>query len=103
VEPTRPTLDEAVDYPALRRGLTRLCDRLPDVRHRERSADGRIEVTVGGRGELLTLYLDPLALRTPDATALARDITATVHRATAAVRDQVHSLTVRLLSEAAAH
>ena len=93
----RPTLDEGVDHDRLRLGLTELQARLPEVRHTAQSADGLIELTVDGRGDLLALDLDQRALRTPDATALARDITSTARRATAAVHQQIHHLTRTLL------
>jgi DNA-binding protein YbaB len=98
----RPTLADTVDYERLRTALTELRTRLPEVRHTEQSGDGLIEVTVDGRGDLLTLTLDPRTLRTPDATALARAITATIHHATAAVGDYVHHLTRTMLTGPAA-
>jgi DNA-binding protein YbaB len=56
------------------------------------SPDGMITATVGGRGELLTLTLDPRIYRDPNSAALSRDITATIHDAVERAQRQVFDL-----------
>ncbi len=55
----------------------------------EKSADGLVSATVGARGDLVRLDLDPRVFRHPDARGLADTITDTIHRATAKALDQV--------------
>jgi DNA-binding protein YbaB len=55
----------------------------------EKSRDGLITVTVGPRGELVRLDIDPRIYRKPDARALADEITETVKQAGAKAREQV--------------
>jgi DNA-binding protein YbaB len=71
-------------YQRLRSGLDELQARLAELRVTERSDDGHVTATVGARGELIAVELDPSVFRDRDAKALSRQITATVHRATAA-------------------
>ncbi|MEV6865897.1 YbaB/EbfC family nucleoid-associated protein [Streptosporangium subroseum] len=55
----------------------------------EKSRDGLVSVTVGSRGELVRLDIDPRVYRHPDARALADSITETVHRAAAKAQEQI--------------
>ncbi|MEV0973855.1 YbaB/EbfC family nucleoid-associated protein [Microtetraspora glauca] len=55
----------------------------------EKSRDGLVSVTVGSRGELIRLDIDPRIYRRPDARGLADAITETVHRAAARVQEQI--------------
>lgn len=58
----------------------------------EKSRDGLISVTVGARGDLIRLDIDPRIYRRPDSRALADAITDTIHLATAKAQDQVVEL-----------
>ncbi len=58
----------------------------------EKSRDGLISVTVGARGELIRLDIDPRIYRRPDSRALADSITETVHSATEKAQDRVLEL-----------
>jgi DNA-binding protein YbaB len=58
----------------------------------EKSADGLVSATVGARGDLVRLDLDPRVFRHPDARGLADTITDTIHRATATALDQVMAI-----------
>ncbi|MFI6290922.1 YbaB/EbfC family nucleoid-associated protein [Nonomuraea sp. NPDC050790] len=58
----------------------------------EKSADGLVCATVGVRGELVRLDLDPRIFRRPDATGLADTITDTVRRACAKAVDELERL-----------
>ncbi|MET8862317.1 YbaB/EbfC family nucleoid-associated protein [Nonomuraea sp. NPDC004580] len=55
----------------------------------EKSADGLVSATVGARGELISLDLDPRVFRRPDARGLADTIKDTIHRATLAAQERV--------------
>ena len=66
-----------------------LHDRARAVRVTERSPDGLVTVTVGARGELIRLDLDPRVLRRSDSQAIALLITETAHRAAARAQEEV--------------
>ncbi|MEU4326089.1 YbaB/EbfC family nucleoid-associated protein [Nonomuraea dietziae] len=55
----------------------------------EKSRDGLISVTVGSRGELVRLDIDPRVYRRPDARGLADSITETVQRAAAKAQERI--------------
>jgi DNA-binding protein YbaB len=55
----------------------------------ETSRDGLVSVTVGARGELVRLDLDPRIYRRPDARRLADTITETAQRAVARAQERV--------------
>lgn len=55
----------------------------------ETSRDGLVSVTVGSRGELLRLDIDPRVFRRPDSRALADSIADTIRSATAAAQERV--------------
>ncbi|MGW0802392.1 YbaB/EbfC family nucleoid-associated protein [Nonomuraea sp. NPDC002799] len=55
----------------------------------EKSRDGLVSVTVGSRGELIRLDLDPRVYRRPDARHLADTITATAQRAATRAQERV--------------
>ncbi|GAA3230177.1 YbaB/EbfC family nucleoid-associated protein [Nonomuraea helvata] len=55
----------------------------------ERSRDGLVSVTVGPRGELVRLDLDPRIYRRPDARQLADTIVETAERAAAKARERI--------------
>ncbi|GGO77448.1 YbaB/EbfC family nucleoid-associated protein [Nonomuraea cavernae] len=59
------------------------------VRVTETSADALVSATVGARGELIRLDLDPRIYRRPDSRQLADTITETVGRAAAKARERV--------------
>jgi DNA-binding protein YbaB len=58
----------------------------------EKSPDGLISATVGPRGDLIRLDIDPRIYRRPDARELADSITETVHRAAAKAQERVIEL-----------
>jgi len=58
----------------------------------EKSRDGLISVTVGTRGDLVRLDIDPRIYRRPDSRALADTIAETIQLATAKARDRVVEL-----------
>ncbi|MEO3810490.1 YbaB/EbfC family nucleoid-associated protein [Sphaerisporangium sp. B11E5] len=80
----------------LRAGFLRMQEEIPALHERartlqvtEKSPDGLICATVGARGDLVRLDIDPRVYRRPDSRHLADTITATVHRAAARAREQV--------------
>ncbi|MEV1332865.1 YbaB/EbfC family nucleoid-associated protein [Micromonospora costi] len=80
----RQRFDEVYgQYQRLRSGLDELRSTLDELQVTERSADGRVTATVGARGELITVELDPGIYQARDAAALGRTITETIRRATA--------------------
>jgi DNA-binding protein YbaB len=56
------------------------------------SPDGTVTVTVGPRGHVVRVDLDPRIYRRPDAARLAESVTETIQRATAAATAQVLAL-----------
>ena len=77
----------------------RLAEQARAVQVTETSDDGLVAVTVGPRGELVRLDLDPRIYRRPDSRQLADTITATVQRAARAAEDQVVQLLSPLADE----
>ncbi|MFI7227278.1 YbaB/EbfC family nucleoid-associated protein [Nonomuraea angiospora] len=59
------------------------------VQFTEKSRDGLVSVTVGPRGELVRLDLDPRIYRRPEARQLADTIVETAQRAAAGARERV--------------
>ncbi|WP_084259138.1 YbaB/EbfC family nucleoid-associated protein [Microtetraspora malaysiensis] len=55
----------------------------------EKSRDGLVAVTVGARGEVIRLDIDPRVYRHPDARALADAITETIQRAAATAQERI--------------
>jgi DNA-binding protein YbaB len=75
----------------------KLQERARSLQVTEKSADGLISATVGARGELIRLDIDPRIYRRPDARALADDITETIKKAGAKARDEVVELFATLV------
>ncbi|MFB4278023.1 MULTISPECIES: YbaB/EbfC family nucleoid-associated protein [unclassified Nonomuraea] len=80
----------------LREMFTRLQDeglelhaRAKAVQATETSRDGLVSVTVGARGELVRIDLDPRIYRRPDARGLADTIAETARRAAATAQERV--------------
>ncbi|MDQ4038113.1 MAG: YbaB/EbfC family nucleoid-associated protein [Actinomycetota bacterium] len=79
--------------------LQKLTTEGPEIHHRaravqvtEKSPDGFISVTVGARGELIRLDLDPRIYRRPDSRQLADEITNAIKAAGAKAQEQVLDL-----------
>lgn len=80
----------------LRDMFTRLQDEGPAlhakaraVQTTETSPDGLVSVTVGARGEIVRLDLDPRIYRRPDARRLADTIAETARKAAAAAQERI--------------
>jgi DNA-binding protein YbaB len=73
----------------LRSGLQDLQQRLRAANATVTSEDGLVTATVGPRGQLVSLELDPRIYRRPDSKHLASTITQTVQKAAAKVQEQV--------------
>lgn len=84
-------------YDRLQNDLESLQRSLEDLQETAYSPDGLVAATVGARGELKELVLDPRIYRTSDAKALSASITETVHEATEAVTMRIVELTKPLL------
>lgn len=83
----------------LRATFTRLQEQGPEIHRQaravqvtEKSRDGLVSATVGARGDLIRLDLDPRIYRRQDSRELADVITDTVHRATEKARARVVEL-----------
>lgn len=80
-------ISESVYYDVLEqaaeqaRQLREFQDALDEVEGKAESDDGLVSVTVGARGELTALDLDPRIYRRPDSTALAESIVDTIAKA----------------------
>lgn len=79
--------------------LQRLIDEGPKLKERarnlqvtEKSKDGLITATVGARGQLIRLDIDPRVYRRPDARALADAITETIKRAGTKAQEEIVGL-----------
>jgi DNA-binding protein YbaB len=98
VEPTgRPDAAGLAAFAeGLRETFTRMTEQAPTlhaharrVQVTETSDDGLVTVTVGARGELVQLDIDPRVYRRPDSRQLADTIVATVRRAAAQAQERV--------------
>ncbi len=86
-----------VQVDKLRKDLESLRSRLEDVSETAVSEDGLVAATVGARGELRELVLDPRIYRTTDAKALTATIINTMRDATAAVTARMLELAEPML------
>jgi DNA-binding protein YbaB len=89
-------------YQRLRSGMDELQQKLAQLQVSAESEDGYVRATVGPRGHLVALKLDPRVYRDGDADALARKITATVQEATSRATDQVQQLVAGYLPRGSA-
>ncbi|MEV7969722.1 YbaB/EbfC family nucleoid-associated protein [Sphaerisporangium sp. NPDC088356] len=67
-------------------------DRARAIQVTETSRDGLISATVGPRGDLIRLDIDPRIYRRPDSRELADSITETVQRAAGKAREKIVEL-----------
>lgn len=79
-------------FQKLRDGAGELQERLEKVTAKAVSEDRYVTATVGPRGQLISLELDPRIYRNPNSGALAASITSTIQRATAEAADKVAEL-----------
>lgn len=77
------------EFNRLRTGMGELQQKLRQITATAKSEDGYVKATVGPRGQLIRLDLDPRIYRRPDSKQLAETITETIKRATADVMAQV--------------
>lgn len=99
----RARFDEVYgQYQRLRSGMDELQGKLAALRVTAQSEDGQVRATVGPRGQLITLGLDPAIYRDLDAEALARKITKTVQEAASRAVDQVQELVAGYLPHGSA-
>jgi DNA-binding protein YbaB len=94
-----PSTDAWSEYERLRETLVTLRRSLEEVSETAYSPDGLVGATVGARGELIELTLDPRIYRTTDSTALAATIIATVREAVSAATARTFELTKPFLPE----
>lgn len=92
-----PTLGTIIDCPRMRANLLAIRDALADITETAHSNDGLVSATLGGRGELLEVRIQPRAFRTIDSAALAADIATTIWRAEAALGRRHRELTRTVL------
>lgn len=77
------------EFNRLRTGMGELQQKLRQITATAKSDDGYVKATVGPRGQLVRLELDPRIYRRPDSKQLAATITQTINRATADAMAQV--------------
>lgn len=94
MDPRNAALQEQADQ--LRGDFQRMLTEGPEAAARARqitvtrkSRDGLVSVTVGPRGDLVQLDLDPRVYRRPDSRALAETIVETVQAAAVEAQEQV--------------
>lgn len=89
----RARFDEVYgQYERLRSGLDDLQQRLAKLQVTEKSDDGHVTATVGPRGQLVKLELDPRICREHNVDNVAAKITSTVQKATNAATTAVQEL-----------
>lgn len=89
----RARFDDVVSqYQRLRSGLDDMQERLAGLAVTAESPDGLVRVTVGPRGQLIDLGLDPEIYRRGDADELARTILRTVEQAVTKTTAQVQEM-----------
>lgn len=79
-------------YQRLRSGMDDIQRRLAELRVSAESDDGLVRATVGPRGQLVDLRLDPRAYRELSPEELSRAVVATVTKAAARTAQQVEEL-----------
>lgn len=94
---------EVAERERMARAVRRVQDKLVDIEVTEESDDGLIAATVGARGELRALDLDPRIYRSQDATALADDILATVRKAADTAGRRAYDAAVEVLPPGATY
>jgi DNA-binding protein YbaB len=89
----RAQADELMaQFERMRDGSGELQQKLKTLTASATSPDGSITATVGPRGHLIRLDIDPRIYRRPDSRELATTITRTIQQATGKVMDQVEEL-----------
>lgn len=81
----------------LRNDVPAVYEKARAVQITEKSRDGLITATVGARGDLVRLDIDPRVYRRPDSRELADCITQTIHRAAARAQEKVIELFAPLI------
>lgn len=79
----------------LRTGMVDMRNEINALTATVKSPDGYVTATVGPRGQLVRLQLDPRIYRTPDSTALATTITQTVQKAAAEAAKKVEAVAAK--------
>lgn len=93
VEALRAQADElTAQWDRMRSGVGDLQQKLRKVQASVTSEDGYVTATVGPRGQLVKLELDPRIYRRPNSRELAATITETVRRATDKAMESVEQL-----------
>ena len=82
-------------FEALRRNVGELQRELAALTATAKSPDGYVTATVGARGQLVRLQLDPRIYRRPDSQQLAASITDTVQKAAAEALERVKEVSQR--------
>lgn len=83
---------DPTDLEALEREVLTLRDALDDTESTAEAADGLIEATANGRGQVLGLRLDSRIYRNQDCEALAADILDAIRRASEQAQAEVARL-----------
>lgn len=95
--PTEANAMDAVNYRQIADEVAEIQRKMAAIRATAESADGLVRATVGARGELLGLLLDPRIYRDRDADALATTIAKTIRRAVRQAQGEVFPLVQRFL------
>ena len=97
----RARADELMaQFEQMRSGMGDLQQKLRAVTGTATSDDGLVKATVGPRGHLINLELDPRIYRRPNSRQLAATITDTVQRAAARALAQVEELCTPFIPDA---
>ncbi len=79
-------------YRQMQANLGHVRQKMTEVSATAQSPDGLISATVGYRGDLTALEIDPRALRPADPQALADSIVAATQAAVEQVREEIHEV-----------
>lgn len=85
------------EYSRLAEQVRAIRDGVDDIRATGYSDDGLVTATVGGRGELVELALDPRIYRDRNTSELAAKIVAAVHEAAAEAEREAAALAAKLV------
>lgn len=86
-------VDELMEqFQKLREGATELQNKIKAVTASAKSTDGYVKVTVGPRGQVISLDLDPRIYRDPNSAKLSAAIVDAIQRASKDAADQVAAL-----------
>ena len=84
-------------YERIRSGMDEMQRQMAELTVTAESENGLVEVTVGARGQVLDVKIDPRVYRQPDEAELGRQVLGAIQKASAQVTDQIRELMATVL------